>query len=368
MRADARFVWRHQSRETLMSQVPDRPRIAVIGAGSWGTTLASVTSRAGRTVSLHVREATRAADLRSSRRNERYLPDVTLPESLHITSDLAETCAGAELILLVVPSQTMRATARALAPLVKDAILVSAAKGLERGTLKRMTEIIREEIGDAANERICALSGPNLAVEIAAGQPAATVIAGPDPAAERARDLLMTNTFRCYTHDDTIGVEMGGALKNIIAIGAGIGDGLGVGHNATAAFITRGVAEIARLGTAVGANPLTFAGLTGIGDLIATCASPLSRNHQVGRRLATGQTLAEIEASMTQVAEGIFTTEAATALGARHGVELPITEQMNAVLFSGKSPRAAVADLMGRDAKAELEDLRTLRPAHQYGS
>jgi len=341
----------------------NRSRIAVIGSGTWGTTLALVAARAGRDVTLHARTEDRAHEMRQSRHNARYLPDYRLPENMRITSDFEEACDGAGLIALVVPSHTMRATARVIASLVDEAIVISAAKGLERGTLSRMTQILRDELAPETHRRICALSGPNLALEIAAGQPAASVIAGSDhDVTARARDLLMTERFRCYTHDDLIGVEMGGALKNIIAIGAGIGDGLAVGHNATAAFITRGVAEIARLGIAVGANPLTFAGLTGIGDLIATCASPLSRNHQVGRRLAAGQHLAEIQASMTQVAEGIITTEAATELGRQHAVELPITEQMNAVLFGGKSPHAAIADLMGREAKAELDDLRTLRP------
>ena len=339
-------------------------RIAIIGSGSWGTTLALVAARAGRDVALYVRDPAAATVLAQTRRNARYLPDVPLPETVRITADLSEACAGAAVILLVVPSQTMRKNARVVAPLVEDAIVVSAAKGLERGSLKRMTQVIHEELGPGAGPRVCALSGPNLAAEVAAGKPATTVIAGAPAAAERARDLLMSPQFRCYTNEDVAGVEMGGALKNVIAIGAGIADGLEAGDNAKAAFITRGIAEIARLGIAAGANPLTFAGLAGLGDLIATCASPLSRNRHVGAELAKGRSLGEIQAGLTQVAEGIFTTEAACELGRRSGIELPITEQMRAVLFEGKLPLAAIADLMRREAKHELAGMR---PGDDHG-
>ena len=339
-------------------------RVAVVGAGSWGTTLAIVASRAGRDVTLHARNPETAAAIEVSRRNERYVPGAVLPDAIWVTSDLAAACHGAALILLVVPSQTVRDNARALAPLVGNAIVVSAVKGLERGSLKRMSEVFAEELGPNAAVRVCVLSGPNLAPEVAAGKPAAAVLAGSNPEAmERARDLLMGAQFRCYTNDDVIGVEMGGALKNVIALGAGIADGLEAGDNAKAAFITRGIAEIARLGVAAGANPLTFAGLTGLGDLVATCASPLSRNRRVGQELAKGRTLAEIKASMSQVAEGIFTTEAARQLGRQVGVELPITEQMYSVLFEGKSPIAAIAELMRREAKDELVGLGAISPA-----
>ena len=225
--------------------------------------------------------------------------------------------------------------------------------------MKRMTEVVADELGAERAGQVCALSGPNLAREVAAGKPAVTVVAGRDlAAAERARDLLMGPQFRCYTNEDVVGVEMGGALKNIVAIGAGIGDGLGAGDNAKAAFLTRGIAEIARLGIAVGADPLTFAGLAGLGDLVATCASPLSRNHHLGVELARGRSLAEVRAGMSQVAEGVTTTEAAYALGRREGVELPIVDQMYEVLFRNKPPLAAVADLMGREAKHELAGIR----------
>lgn len=337
-------------------------RVAIVGAGSWGTALSVVVAWAGRDVTLVARDAAAARSISASRRNERYLPGVDLPSGVTVVSDMT-ACDGAALVLMVVPTQGMRDAVLQVAPFVADAVVVSAAKGLERGSLRRMTEVIQEALPGSAADRVCALSGPNLAPEVAAGKPAAAVVAGPGAAAERARDLLMGPQFRCYTNDDVVGVEIGGALKNVIALGAGIGDGLGAGDNAKAAFLTRGIAEIARLGVAVGANPLTFAGLTGLGDLVATCASPLSRNRRVGQELATGRSLADVLAGMTQVAEGVATTEAARELGRRAGVELPITEQMHDVLFGGKSPLAAVADLMRRDAKDELHGLRDIGQA-----
>jgi glycerol-3-phosphate dehydrogenase (NAD(P)+) len=315
-----------------------------------------LTARAGHEVCLAVRDPALAERIRATRRNERYLPGAEVPDGVAIESDLAAACRDAALILLPVPSQHMREIAAAIAPFAGDAVIVSAAKGLERGTLQRMTEVLRATLPAAAADRVCALSGPNLAVEIAAGKPAGAVVAGSSlEAAATARDLLMTPAFRTYTNRDVIGVELGGALKNIIAIGAGIADGLNAGDNAKAAFMTRGIAEIARLGAALGADPLTFAGLSGLGDLVATCASPLSRNHYLGQELAKGRSLDAIRAGMTHIAEGVFTTEAAYALARRHGIELPITEQIHAVLFGGKPPLAAIADLMGRDAKDEAE-------------
>lgn len=333
-------------------------RVTVIGSGSWGTTLSILLAQSGQAPTLYVRDREQAAAMETSRLNQRYLPDVALPPAVAISADLAAACAGADMILLVVPSQAMRDTAGAVAAWVGNAVVVSAAKGLERGTLLRMTEVVREQLGAVAGNRICALSGPNLALEIARGMPAASVVAGPEAAAARARDLLMSSRFRCYTSADVVGVEMGGALKNIVAIGAGMADGLNAGDNAKAGFMTRGIAEIGRLGMAVGANPLTFAGLAGLGDLVATCASPLSRNYRLGRELAKGRPLADILEQLGQVAEGVFATETAYALGRRHGIELPITEQLHAILFSGKSPLAAIRDLMRRDAKDELDWIR----------
>jgi len=329
-------------------------RVTIVGAGSWGTTLSLLAARAGQAATLYVREPERAAAIARTRRNARYLPEAELPPAVVISSDLAEACVGASMILLAVPSQAMRATARELAPFVGKAVVLSAAKGLERDSLKRMSEVLEDELGPDAPDRICALSGPNLAVEIARGLPAATVVAGPQPAAARARDHLMSPQFRCYTSLDLVGVEMGGALKNIVAIGAGMADGLDAGDNAKAGFMTRGIAEIGRLGVAAGANPLTFAGLAGLGDLVATCASPLSRNYRLGRELAKGRALADILDELGQVAEGVFATETAAELGLRHGIELPITEQLHAILFAGKSALSAIRDLMGRDPRDEL--------------
>jgi glycerol-3-phosphate dehydrogenase (NAD(P)+) len=333
-------------------------KIAVIGAGAWGTTLAALVARAGHNAALFVRDPVVAREIQIQRVNPRAQRGLILPEQIQATADLTEACDRAEVVVVAVPSQEMRRVGKALAPHVGSAIVVSAAKGLERGTFRRMSEVLAEELGREPGQGICALSGPNLAGEIAAGKPAVSVVAGTDvAAAEQVRDRLMSARFRLYTNEDVIGVEMGGALKNIIAIGAGMADGLAVGDNAKAAFVTRGIAEIARLGTAVGAKPLTFAGLAGLGDLVATCASPLSRNNRVGRQLAKGQPLPEILAEMTEVAEGVTTTEVAHDLGQRLGVPLPITEQTYQVLFQGKSSEAAIGELMSREAKHEFAGL-----------
>jgi glycerol-3-phosphate dehydrogenase (NAD(P)+) len=323
-------------------------RLAVVGGGSWGTTLAATTAAAGRSVTLLVRDEATAQRLRADRRNARYLPDLVVPDSLHVESEFDVACENAAVIVLAVPTTAMRTTAAALKPFVGAAVVVSAAKGLERGTLLRMSEVIAQEVDGTT--RACALSGPNLAGEIAAGKPAASVLAGVDAAAVvRAAMLLQMPRFRIYTSRDLLGVEIGGSLKNVVAVAAGIADGLGVGDNAKAALMTRGLAEIARLGVAMGAEPMTFAGLAGLGDLVATCASPHSRNRRVGLALARGERLDAIEASLGQVAEGIGTTRAAVELARRHGVELPIAEQLHAVMFGGKSPSDAIAALLARE-------------------
>lgn len=233
--------------------------------------------------------------------------------------------------------------------------ILSAAKGLEVDTMKRMTQVISEEIAPAYRHNVCALSGPNLSMEIVRGLPATTVIAAQDIAvAKRAQGIMASTTFRVYTNDDVIGVELGGALKNIIALAAGLSDGLGYGDNAKAALVSRGLAEISRLGVAMKANPLTFAGLAGLGDLVATCASPLSRNHFVGQELAKGRSLTEITASMTNVAEGVSTTVAARRMAGEYGVDMPITEQVYRVLFESVDVTTAIATLMGRELKGEM--------------
>jgi glycerol-3-phosphate dehydrogenase (NAD(P)+) len=263
------------------------------------------------------------------------------------------------LLLLVTPSQRLRENLRQLASsLSPETLLVSASKGIEIGTLKRMTEVICEEIPQA-KQRLAALSGPNLSFEVAEGKPTAAVVASEIPeVALRVRTLMTTSYFRVYSSNDVIGVELGGALKNIIAIGTGLSDGLGFGENAKGAFITRGLAEISRLGIAAGANPLTFSGLAGIGDLIATCASPRSRNQLLGRRLAQGEKLEEILASTHTVSEGAYTIQAALKYAERYGVEMPITYQLSQILFMGLEPRLAVPELMLRDPKHELQGIK----------
>lgn len=332
--------------------------VGVIGSGAWGTTLAFLLSKKGIATTLWDHQPQRAIAMQQRRENVDFLPGIYFPATLHVTSDIAEAVEGMEMLLLVTPSQRMRENVHLLVPYVgSETLLVNASKGIEIGSLKRMTEIICEEVPHARG-RVAALSGPNIAQEVAQGKPTAAVVAAISrDIADHARSLLNAAWFRVYTASDLVGVELGGALKNIIAIGAGFNDGMDYGNNAKAAFMTRGLAEIARLGIAAGANPLTFTGLAGIGDLIATCASPLSRNQQLGRRLAAGEKLDAILASMHSVAEGVSTTKAALQLAARYGVEMPITEQMALVLFEGMDPHKAVPELMMRDPKHELEGL-----------
>jgi glycerol-3-phosphate dehydrogenase (NAD(P)+) len=296
--------------------------------------------------------------MQQRRENALFLPDFRFPAMLRITSDIAEAVRGKDLLLLVAPSQRMRENVRLLAPYVGgDTLLVSASKGIEVGSLRRMTEVIAEELPGAA-QRIVALSGPNIAREVAVRKPTAAVVAsGEQDIAIRARDLLTAVHFRVYSTNDVVGVELGGALKNIIAIGAGFINAMDFGDNAKAAFITRGLAEISRLGQAAGANPLTFAGLAGLGDLIATCSSPLSRNLQLGQRLARGERLERILQTTHTVAEGVTTTRAALQLAARYDVDMPITRLLSMVLFDGLDPHQALPELMMRDPKGELEGI-----------
>jgi len=312
-------------------------RVVVVGSGNWGTTLAVMLSRAGRAVSLLVRTDDEAAALRSAGENARYLPGVRLPLQLALTADSEHALSKAHVALLAVPSQTMRQNAAAIRPhLPPDTVVLSCAKGLEQGTLQRMSEVIASEIGDHP-ERVGSLSGPNIAHEIGEGKPAVSVVATPSSAASQAAQSTLTNPqFRIYASDDVVGVELAGALKNIIALGAGIADGMRAGDNAKAAFITRGLAEIARLGVALGAHPLTFAGLAGIGDLIVTCASAHSRNRRLGQALAEGLRLEEAQGKLGQIAEGVTTVITARALARQHNIEMPITDQLHAVLFEGK--------------------------------
>ncbi len=334
-----------------------RGRIVVVGTGAWGTTLAVMLARHGHEVFLWARTPEEADRLREARENKAFLPGVIFPDNLEIASSLDGTLSSCEMVMLVVPAQRMRENVRRIGPhLQQGTIILSAAKGLETETASRMSEVILEELAPRFEDSICVLSGPNLSREIVAGLPAGTVIASTNSSvAEAAQDMIMTPRFRVYTHDDVIGVELGGALKNIIALGAGAAEQLGYGDNAKAIFMTRGLAEITRLGVAAGANPLTFAGLAGVGDLICTCASPHSRNHYVGQELAKGRSLQDIQRSMNMVAEGVNTTKAALKLARRYEVEMPITEQIYQVLFEGKNLQQAIREMMLRGPKREFE-------------
>ena len=324
--------------------------IGVVGTTGWGTTLAIITAREGHTVRLLARSSEEAARLRLANENSQYLPGASFHPSMQITHDPTEALGGVDLTILAVPSSTLRQNVKNVGEYIdNETVIVSAVEGLEIETGSRMSEVIRQELDGAAATPICALSGPNLAREIIRGKLSSTVVASPDEdAAKKAQSILNSSVFRVYTNTDIVGVELGGALKNIIAIGAGICDGLQMGDNVKAAFMTRGLVEIARLGVAAGARQMTMAGLAGMGDLIATCSSDLSRNHQVGTLLSRGKTLTEIRSEMNNVAEGINTTAAARDMAAELGVEMPITEVTYRVLFEGMSVDRAVSELMGR--------------------
>lgn len=329
-------------------------KLAVIGSGAWGTTLAMTAVRAGTDTTLVVRSDDVYASLRDKREHPRSLRGIRIPDELELTQDADAAILAADVLLLVVPTQKLRTAVAPFADKMGGKIVVTASKGIEVGTSLLPLQILEQVLGIRADTPLCALSGPNLAMEIALGKPGTTVVASTYLAAAAAvQALLVSESFRVYTNEDTTGVQIGGALKNIIAIGAGIGDGLDAGDNAKAAFMTRGIAEIARLGVKLGANPLTFAGLSGIGDLICTCSSALSRNHQVGVGLASGKSLEEVLAGMNEIAEGVDTTRAAVDMAREAEVEMPIAEQMYAVLFEGKSPIDAVRSLMLREPRQE---------------
>ena len=332
------------------------PRVAVIGAGAWGTTLAVLIGRV-EPVLLIAHDDEAAARIDGARENERRLPGVKLPENVVVTADPNALAGAAHLVIYAVPSAHLRATVERTAALVPDtADILSVVKGLERGSLLRMSEVI-VAAGGFAPRRIAALSGPNLAGEIARGLPASAVVAAEDPMlADRIVERLGRREFRLYVNSDVLGVELCGALKNVLAIAAGAADGLGFGDNGKAGLMTRGLAEMARLGVAAGANPLTFSGLAGIGDLIATCGSILSRNHRLGVELANGRSWEEIEAALPGVAEGAYTVDAALALAARHDVEMPIAQEVHNALFEGKSVQRCLIDLLNRESKDELAD------------
>lgn len=332
------------------------PKICVLGAGSWGTALAALLAAAGHSVVLWDRSQERVEEISNTRVNSRFLPDVPIPEEVHPVADLQEAVQGRKIVVVAIPSQFVREVVAGIGPEVagSEAIYVSTAKGIENKTLMRMSQVLIETIPNLDPDRVVALSGPSHAEEVARKIPTAVVAASASAeTARRIQETFMTPFFRVYTHTDIVGVELGGALKNIIALAAGIGDGVGYGDNTKAALMTRGLVEITRLGVALGAERLTFAGLSGMGDLIVTCMSRHSRNRYVGEQIGRGRKLEEILQEMVMVAEGVRTTESAYELAERHHVEMPITREVYRVLFEGKSPRQAVYDLMTRRAKFE---------------
>lgn len=330
-------------------------RAAVIGAGSWGTTLANLLAKKGCSVRLWSYEPEVVDDIETRRENSKYLPGVTLDARLECTTDLGAAVGDAEVVVSVSPAQHVRRVMSAAAPhLREDAWIVSASKGIELDSLETMSEVLDQVLPQHLFGRSCYLSGPSFAAEVAREQPTAVTIASrSDTLARRGQELFQTDYFRVYTNADVRGVEIAGALKNVIALAAGMAVGLGLGHNATAALVTRGLAEITRLGVALGANPLTFAGLAGLGDLMLTCTGELSRNRTVGIALGRGERLPDVLARMNAVVEGVDTTRAAKALADRTGIEMPIVNEVYSVLFDGQSAGKAVNNLMRREPKAE---------------
>ncbi len=332
-------------------------KIGVIGAGSWGTTLANVLAKKGYDVTLWVFEKDLATRLTETKINDLYLDGTSLSPNLSYTNDLAEAAKESKVLVLVSPSQVMRHVLKELKPhLVEDCLLVSAAKGIENDSLLTMSEVLQEVLGEDVAQRSAFLSGPSFAKEVAAEQPTAVAVAAENmDVANQVQDLFSTDYFRVYTNQDVVGVEIGGAMKNVIALAAGVGDGLGFNHNARAALITRGLVEIARLGEAKGAQEATFSGLAGMGDLVLTCTGDLSRNRSVGVELGRGRKIDEILNHMNMVAEGVKTTLSAYQLASKLGVDMPITEQMYKVLYEDKDPKLAVSDLMTRELTSEDE-------------
>jgi glycerol-3-phosphate dehydrogenase (NAD(P)+) len=329
-------------------------RIAVLGNGSWGTAFSMVLADAGGEVALWGRRPEATAHINEAHENADYLPGIALPETIGATSDPAEALDRAEVVVLAVPSQTLRENLTAWSPLLHpDCVLVSLMKGIELGTTRRMSEVIAE-VTQAPPERIAVVSGPNLAKEIAQRQPAASVVACADEAvAEKLQQVCLTAYFSPYTNTDVVGVELGGAVKNVIALAVGMAKGMGMGDNSQSSIITRGLAEITRLGLALGADAATFAGLAGVGDLVATCMSPLSRNRTFGENLGHGMTLEEVVAATRQTAEGVKSAQSILALARTHHVDMPIVEHVVAAVHDGLPPQEIVRRIMSRSAKSE---------------
>lgn len=326
-------------------------KISIIGAGAWGTTLAILLAEKGHEVKLWAYEKEVAEQINQIRENKTFLPGIQINEIISATNK-AEDTKGSDIFVFVVPTQHLSAIAKQFSKFIKaDQIVVAASKGIEQKTLKLPTQILEEEL---KTKNIAALSGPNLSAEIARGLPAAAVVAAENEAVAKAvQEVFMLERFRVYVNSDPIGVQLGGALKNIIAIAAGAADGFELGNNAKSSLMIRGIAEISRLGAAMGANPKTFAGLSGMGDLITTCSSTLSRNHCVGAQIAQGKKLPDILKAMKNVAEGVFTCKAALDLAKKHKVELPVTKEVYEVLYKDKNPLQSINDLMTRSATSE---------------
>jgi glycerol-3-phosphate dehydrogenase (NAD(P)+) len=335
---------------------PMGERVAVIGGGSWGTALANLLAKKDLPVVVWSYEADVADAINTQHRNSRYLSEIELDPGLRATSSLSDAVADASFVVSVSPAQHTRRVLEEAAPSLRDdVIVIGASKGIETTSLKTMAQVHAEMLPRAAASRACFLSGPSFALEVAQEQPTAVTIASHDSgAAAQAQELFQTPYFRCYTSDDVVGVEVGGSLKNVIAVASGMAAGLGLGHNATAALITRGLAEITRLAVQLGANPLTLSGLAGMGDLILTCTGGLSRNRHVGVELGRGRSLDDVLGEMTMIAEGVETTRAAHALARRVQIEMPIVAEVHAVLFEGRSAADALENLMLREPKAEL--------------
>lgn len=334
-----------------------KKQVAIIGAGSWGTALATVLADNQHEVMLWVRDQETAEQMNKERCNRKYLPDITLDPLITASADLEATVTGKKVVVLVLPSHAMREVVRQLSAFLEpDVLLIHATKGFELDSLKRMSEVISEEVPATIGERLAVLTGPSHAEEVGMRSPTTVVVTSScEDSMLAAQDLFMNNAFRVYTNTDMLGSELAGALKNIIALGAGLSDGLGFGDNAKAALLTRGLAEITRLGVKMGANPLTFLGLAGVGDLIVTCTSKHSRNWRAGYMLGQGQSLEEVLTKMGMVVEGVKTTKAANLLAEREDVEMPITRIIYEILFEQKSAAQGVEDLMGRVRTFEMD-------------
>ncbi len=338
-------------------------RVAVVGSGRMGTCVAGVLSEQGNRVTLWSHAEDVRDEILERRENPRYLPGYRIPAAVRVTCDVAEAAEKADVVIMVVASNFFRRMISQIAGVIaSNAIVVSLTKGIEESSLKRMSEVATEVLPAGVDAGVAVLSGPNFATEIARGLPTASVAAAGEPEPARlVQELFASPRFRVYTSDDVVGVELGGAAKNVIAIAAGMCAGLNLGHNARAAVITRGLAEIMRLGSAMGAQPLTLAGLAGVGDLVLTCTSEQSLNYSVGQRLGRGERLPGILASIASIPEGVATTKSINKLAAASGVDMPIAKEVRAVLFEGRGPRDAVERLMSREPKPELKGLQDVR-------